>query len=381
MVETRSQKKKSDINIENAIIKKRKQIKDISDSESDNDSENDSEIDEDGNLKDFIDDSDLKKKIKKIIIYDINNLNEDNEDDEYDTDGTYDPDDSDDSDVALEEDDIMDIDNIYKYSKDENNYVKTLTDEEKEYIDKISQTSDEFYAELMSNPIHPKTSQPPTGDFISKYENLSTHYKSIISIHIPAKLSGTLQSAKNAIKRLENKKIIHIDSLSASVGLGLIVKGAAKYANEVNNHDKVINKIESLIKNTEIFLTVNDISYAIKGGRVPKYKGIIAKLLKMHPILSTDDEGKLKAASALFGAKNLHLKFAQFILKKLDQNSHYNISIGHSNAEDQGHEIVDIIENNFKNIISIDLVEMGSALGVHSGPNSFVAGIQKEIDE
>ena len=126
---------------------------------------------------------------------------------------------------------------------------------------------------------------------------------------------------------------------------------------------------------------MNDISYAIKGGRVPKYKGMIAKLLKMHPILSTDDDGKLKAASALFGAKNLHLKFAQFILKKLDQSSHYNISIGHSNAEDRGHEIVDIIENNFKNIISIDLVEMGSALGVHSGPNSFVAGIQKEIDE
>ena len=40
-----------------------------------------------------------------------------------------------------------------------------------------------------------------------------------------------------------------------------------------------------------------------------------------------------------------------------------------------------MIENNFKNIISIDLVEMGSALGVHSGPNSFVAGIQKEMDE
>ena len=137
MVETRSQKKKSDINIENAITKKRKQIKDISDSESDNDSDSDydSEIDEDGNLKDFIDDSDLKKKIKKIIIYDINNLNEDNEDDEYDTDGTYDPDDSDDSDIALEDDDIMDIDNIYKYSKDEKKYVKTLTDEEKDRLD------------------------------------------------------------------------------------------------------------------------------------------------------------------------------------------------------------------------------------------------------
>ena len=69
------------------------------------------------------------------------------------------------------------------------------------------------------------------------------------------------------------------------------------------------------------------------------------------------------------------------MLKKLDPDYHYHISVGHSNAEDGGHEIVDIIENNFKNIISIDLVEMGSALGVHSGPNSFIAGIQKEIDE
>ena len=68
MVETRSQKKKSNTNIENTIIKKRKRIKDISDSESDNDSDYDSEIDEDGNLKDFIDDSDLKKKVKKIIL-------------------------------------------------------------------------------------------------------------------------------------------------------------------------------------------------------------------------------------------------------------------------------------------------------------------------
>ena len=129
MVETRSQKKKSNTNIENTIIKKRKRIKDISDSESDNDSDYDSEIDEDGNLKDFIDDSDLKKKVKKIIIYDINSLNED---DEYDTDETYD---SDDSDIVLEEEEIMEIDNIYKYSKDEKKYVKTLTDEEKEKLD------------------------------------------------------------------------------------------------------------------------------------------------------------------------------------------------------------------------------------------------------
>ena len=250
----------------------------------------------------------------------------------------------------------------------------------KEYIDKVSHTSDEFYMELMNNPVHPKTSQPPTGDFIRKYENLSTHYKSIISIHIPAKLSGTLQSAKNATKNIDTK-ITHIDSLCASVGLGLIIKQASEWAKESNDHKLIVQKINSLIKNTKILQVVNDISYSIKGGRVPKFAGPIAKILKIHPILTNDKEGSLKAESVLFGKKDLHIKFAKYILKTLDKNTHYNISISHSFAENEGHEIIDIIENNFDNINSIDLVEMGSALGIHSGPKSFGAGIQKIMDE
>ena len=250
----------------------------------------------------------------------------------------------------------------------------------KEYIDKVSHTSDEFYMELMNNPVHPKTSQPPTGDFIRKYENLSTHYKSIISIHIPAKLSGTLQSAKNATKNID-MKITHIDSLCASVGLGLIIKQASEWAKESYDHKLIVQKVNSLIKNTKILQVINDISYSIKGGRVPKFAGPIAKILKIHPILTNDKEGSLKAESVLFGKKDLHIKFAKYILKTLDKNTHYNISISHSFAENEGHEIIDIIENNFDNINSIDLVEMGSALGIHSGPKSFGAGIQKIIDE
>ncbi len=250
----------------------------------------------------------------------------------------------------------------------------------KEYIDKVSHTSDEFYMELMNNPVHPKTSQPPTGDFIRKYENLSTHYKSIISIHIPEKLSGTLQSAKNAAKNID-MKITYIDSLCASVGLGLIIKQASEWAKESYDHKLIVQKVNSLIKNTKILQVINDISYSIKGGRVPKFAGPIAKILKIHPILTNDKEGSLKAESILFGKKDLHIKFAKYILKTLDKNTHYNISISHSFAEDQGHEIIDIIENNFDNINSIDLVEMGSALGIHSGPKSFGAGIQKIIDE
>ena len=72
----------------------------------------------------------------------------------------------------------------------------------KDYIDKISQTPKEFYNELRTNPIHPKTSQPAIGDFLNKFQYLSSHYKSAISIHIPEKLSGTIQACKNAIGKI-----------------------------------------------------------------------------------------------------------------------------------------------------------------------------------
>tara|TARA_Y100001968_G_C19430522_1_gene756753 strand:- start:405 stop:2204 length:1800 start_codon:yes stop_codon:yes gene_type:complete len=252
---------------------------------------------------------------------------------------------------------------------------------DKEYIDKISQTSKEFYHELKTNPTHPKTSQPPAGDFISKFEYLSTHFESIISIHIPEKLSGTMASCKNAIKRIDNMKITTIDSLCASTGLGLIVSGASELSEQIEDHDELVKKIQSLIENTKIYLGVKNLDYAIKGGRVPKLKGLIAKALNMKPVLTTDKEGKLKAAGALFGIKNFHNRLAALVIGKLDHTAHYKFSIAHSNSEEEGHEIVEFIGNNFKNTISIDLVDLGSALGVHAGPGSFAIGVQKVINE
>ena len=252
---------------------------------------------------------------------------------------------------------------------------------DKEYIDKISQTSEQFYNELKNNPVHPKTSQPAIGDFLNKFEYLSSHYKSAISIHIPEKLSGTIQSCRNAIGKIKNFKITSIDSLSASVGLGLIVKSADEIARKINDHNQVVKKINDLIDNTKIFLAVRDVNYAIKGGRVPKLQGTIVNYLNIKPILTTNGKGNLKLAGAFWGNKNLNKKMGKFILKKLEKNYHYKISIAHSNAENQGHELISYLQNHFNNIDDIDLVNLGSALGVHSGPGALGVGLQKVIND
>ena len=252
---------------------------------------------------------------------------------------------------------------------------------EKEYIDKVSQTSEEFYNELINNPIHPKTSQPAIGDFLNKFDYLSSHYKSAISIHIPEKLSGTIQSCRNAIDKIDDFEITPIDSLSASVGLGLIVKSADEIVSTIDDHNEAVEKIKSLIKNTQIFLAIKDVNYAIKGGRIPKLHGKIVDYLNIKPILTTNEKGNLKLAGAFFGARNLNKKIGDFILKKLDNKYHYRISIAHSNVESQGNELINYLQDNFNNIDDIDLVDLGSALGVHAGPGACAIGLQRVNNE
>ena len=244
------------------------------------------------------------------------------------------------------------------------------------YIDKVSQTPKEFYEELATNPIHPKTSQPTPGDFRRQYQFLQTHYDSIISIHIPHVLSGTYQSALNASKRVEDAKISIIDGLSASVGLGLIVMKIDHMIKAGKDHNEIEECIPDIIQSTDIFLLLKDLNYVVRGGRLPAWVKKVADFFHIRPILTTKVDGSLGAAGIIKGTTKLSEKMSKFILNKLDPNTSYDISIGHCNAQKDGEKLIKLIQEKNDNINSIYLIDMGCALGVHAGPGSLSAAIQ-----
>ena len=244
-------------------------------------------------------------------------------------------------------------------------------------MDKISQTPGEFYIELASNPEHPKTSQPTPGDFRRQYQYLQSHYDSIISIHIPHVLSGTYQSALNASKRVTNSNISVMDGFSASVGLGLIAMRAAELTKEGKKHEDIIGALPEIIKTTNIYLAIKDMSYIVKGGRLPKWVKNIADILHIRPILTTKEDGTMGVAGVLKGTQNLSEKLAAFVSGKLDGDAAYTISIGHANSPKEGEILRELLQMEHPNLKSIYLMEMGCALGVHAGPGSLTVGVLK----
>ena len=79
------------------------------------------------------------------------------------------------------------------------------------------------FIKLTSSSDFPTTSQPSPGDFEKIYINLLKKYDEILSIHISSKVSGTYNSAIQAADKVEKGKITVVDSLSVSMGTGLVI--------------------------------------------------------------------------------------------------------------------------------------------------------------
>lgn len=250
----------------------------------------------------------------------------------------------------------------------------------KGYIDKVSLTSSEFYEELQSNPEHPKTSQPTPGDFSRTYHFLYSHYQSIISIHLPELLSGTLQSAHQAVRQSNVPAVSVLDSHTLSVAQGLLVMNAAEAVKAGKSHDDIVKLIEKNKPRTKLYAAIADLSYAVKGGRIPKAMKVVANIFRLVPVLSTNDEGKLIPIGVLFGKGNLGKKITNFILKRTEKTGKYRVSVGHSNCLEKGRNTLQMLKENLPGLQENYLLDIGGGLGVHVGPGSVAVAIQ-EIEE
>lgn len=243
------------------------------------------------------------------------------------------------------------------------------------YVDKVTMTNDEFWEESKSNPVHPKTSQPTPGDFRRQYQFLGTHFGAAVSIHLPAKTSGTYQSADTASRTVPEFPTTILDGNNVSVGLGLIALSTAEAIEAGKSFDEVLDATKQAIENTKIYIGLESLDNAVKGGRVSASKKKLADMLRLNPILTVKGS-KVDSAGVTLGRKNIHRKLYKFVLKKMEGSAAYRVGIAHAKCEAVAREI----EKDFIELLGKDRViftEVGPALGVHAGPGGLAIAIQK----
>lgn len=252
------------------------------------------------------------------------------------------------------------------------------------YLDKVSMTPTEFYRELVSNPAHPKTSQPPPGDFRRMFEFLASHYDAVVSINLTSRHSGTFDAASKAAQRVagEGKPVVAIDSRNASVGQGLIAIAAAETAARGGDSIAVSAAATATLDRTQTFALLGNIDFAVRGGRVPAIVGKIAHALGLNVILRTLPDGRISAGGGLFGSARLRSRFARFVIRRTrfdHKNEQLRVLVGHGGLLEEGRQLANDLTARLPtgSVEFCAVTDMGPAIGVHGGPGTLIVAIQR----
>ena len=173
------------------------------------------------------------------------------------------------------------------------------------YRDGVDITRAEFYQRLEEDDRHPTTAQPSVGAFLDTYREVSAETDQILSVHISSKLSGTYSSATQAAKELSGGPRIEVyDSLNASLGVGLLVRGAAEMARAGGSLDDAVAWLDARRDRVETRVSVSTLKYLVRGGRASRLQGFFGGLLDIRPIIQLID-GELRPADRVRSRKRL----------------------------------------------------------------------------
>jgi len=208
---------------------------------------------------------------------------------------------------------------------------------ENHYLDKITIKPEQFYKLLDESPDYPKSSQVNEKSFVNLYSHLASHYDSIIAIHLSDKLSGTFNSSQRAaaaISKEFGKPISVINSKNLSGALALVMLRAAEAIEIGFSHDQVVSMAEKWVRDVKIYVSVRNIKYLIKGGRLSATKGFIARILNINPIVSIDESGKAIVFDKAFNQKANMEKVMSHVRKKTSERTIWNYIVLHANNSD-----------------------------------------------
>jgi uncharacterized protein len=205
---------------------------------------------------------------------------------------------------------------------------------ENHYLDKVTIRPEQFYTLLEENKHYPKSAQVNEKAFTNMFSHLSSHYDSVIAIHLSDKLSGTFNSSKKAAEAISkefNKPIAVINSRNLSGALGLIVYRTAQAIEAGHSHQEVVELAEKWVRQTKILVSVRDIKYLIRGGRLSATKGLIARILNINPIVSIDESGKAIVFDKAFNQRANMEKVMGHIRRLTGEKKIWNYIVLHAN--------------------------------------------------
>lgn len=240
---------------------------------------------------------------------------------------------------------------------------------EKTYLDRKNLFPDEFYRLLENSDTIATTSQITPATFTEEFQKYLKEYDRIIYIAFSSKLSGIYQSALLTKQKIdEEDRITVIDSKSASVGQGLIVKRAVEMLTAGASAEEIIAEINDMVARIQHIFAVGSLEMLKRGGRISSTKALLGNILNIKPILHIVD-GEILPLDKVRGTRKVINFFIQAMEERGRNLSSQTIGINYATNPELAEKLKEAITEKF-GINDFLISEIGAAIGSHAGPNT-----------
>lgn len=230
----------------------------------------------------------------------------------------------------------------------------TVTVDDHDYLEGVDLDTDEFYAMLGSEPApRVSTSQPSPGQFAAAYDSLLQRgCDEIVSIHVTAATSGTLNSARLAA-RLLPIPVRLVDSGTAGFGVSCCVWAAGDAIAKGATIDQAVQAAESLTPRIGAVFVVGQLDFIRTGDQLAGVPVMTVNDNRVEVVsrASTVGEAVDALASAAIG---------------WGPRSNVAVGLADRSGEPLVEALVDVVGNS-ANVLEVVRYRIGPSVGVYAG--------------
>jgi len=230
-----------------------------------------------------------------------------------------------------------------------------------------------FYEQLRAGA-NAKTNAVTPGFFEEHMRKSLEEGKDILYLGFSSGLSVTYNNGVMIMSELQDefpeRKLMHIDTLCASVGQGLLAYYAAELREGGAAIEEVFEKIMAIKDYIHHLVTVDDLFFLKRGGRLSAVSAIAGSMLKVKPIILIDEEGHLNNVATVRGRKNA-LKDLYERMKGSERFAELPyVFISHADCMDDAKYIESMVNEDYPDV-KVVIGDIGPVVGAHTGPGGF----------
>lgn len=243
---------------------------------------------------------------------------------------------------------------------------------EQSCMDTASFDAKAFYT-AMRNGEKVTTSQIPPQRFVDNIRPMLENGEDVLFVSMSSGISGSYASSKIAANQLAEefpeRKILTVDTYSASLAEGIVVMRAVECRKEGLSIDETYQILRALRHRIAQIFTVGDLRYLKRTGRLSNLEAAVGTVLQIKPLLKGDPQGKIVCFAKVRGRQRAIEEMAKRYEELVVSPETQTVCISHADCEADAQILASMLHRS-KPPKDILIVDYEPVTGSHVGPGA-----------